>query len=324
MKILLPFILPLSLLAYSISSFAQQPRLIELREPKAGELQQLAPDIAIPLEEPGYTLLLPPDTIKGMIVFFGSGRDTTDAGYEMRLYAEAARRQVATLYVTTGQRIEFLFDSTSYEQLDRYIGKVLEAYPIPQDRLLFAGMSLAGTRALKFGYWCMEGHSRYGIRPRAIALCDAPLDFFRFWREGAFSIRYNTNPTSASEAQWVNAQLEEHLGGTPKEASEAYRQYSPYVKGPEIDPRLELIKTVALRAYTEPDVHWWMANRQRDYYGMNALDAAGLVNELYLLGNTEAELITTTDKGYRPDGSRHPHSWSIVDNGELVEWLLGL
>ena len=27
---------------------------------------------------------------------------------------------------------------------------------------------------------------------------------------------------------------------------------------------------------------------------------------------------------YRPDGSRHPHSWSIVDNGELVEWLLGL
>lgn len=324
MKSIFPITYYLFFLVCSVTLSAQQPRLIELREPKAGELQQLAPDIAIPLEEPGYTLLLPPDTIKGMIIFFGSGRDTTDAGYEMRLYSEAVRRQVATLYVTTGQRIEFLFDSIYYRQLDRYIGQVLEEFPIPRDRLLFAGMSLAGTRAMKFGYWCMEGHSSYGIRPRAIALCDAPLDFFRFWREGAFSIRYNTNPTSANEAQWVNAQLEEHLGGTPQEVPAAYHQYSPYVKGQEIDPRLELLKTVALRAYTEPDVQWWMANRQKDYYGMNALDAAGLVNELRLLGNTEAELITTTDKGYRPDGSRHPHSWSIVDNGELVEWLLGL
>ena len=36
------------------------------------------------------------------------------------------------------------------------------------------------------------------------------------------------------------------------------------------------------------------------------------------------ELITTSGQGHHPDGRRHPHSWSIVDNGELVEWLLGL
>ncbi|MCB0569133.1 MAG: hypothetical protein KDC66_05195 [Phaeodactylibacter sp.] len=303
-----------------------QPQAIDVREPKEGDLQQLTPDIAIPLEDPGYTLLLPRDTIKGLAVFFGSGRDTSDAGYEMRFYAEAARRQVATLYVTTGRRIEFLFDADTarYEQLDRYIGQVLDTYPIPRGRLMFMGMSLAGTRAMKFGYWCLDGHSQYNIRPRAIAICDAPLDFFRFWREGAFSIRYNTNPTSANEASWVNAQLEQHLGGTPEEVPEAYRRYSPYVKGAMISPELERLKNVAVRAYTEPDVQWWMANRRKDYYGINALDAAGLANELHLLGNAEAELITTLDKGYRPDGSRHPHSWSIVDNGELVEWFLGL
>ena len=55
-----------------------------------------------------------------------------------------------------------------------------------------------------------------------------------------------------------------------------------------------------------------------------ALDAAGAVNELRLAGNKNAALILSNNKAYRPDGSRHPHSWSVVDNGELVEWLLGL
>jgi hypothetical protein len=55
---------------------------------------------------------------------------------------------------------------------------------------------------------------------------------------------------------------------------------------------------------------------------MNALDAAGLVLQLQLLGNLQAELITTQGRGMRPDGNRHPHSWSIVDEKELQAWLL--
>jgi hypothetical protein len=37
------------------------------------------------------------------------------------------------------------------------------------------------------------------------------------------------------------------------------------------------------------------------------------VNILRLLGNTQAELITTSGAGFAADGSRNPHSWSIVD-----------
>ena len=48
-----------------------------------------------------------------------------------------------------------------------------------------------------------------------------------------------------------------------------------------------------------------------------------MINELNRLGNQNAELITTQKKGYRkPDNKRHPHSWSIVDNDELINWLL--
>jgi hypothetical protein len=57
---------------------------------------------------------------------------------------------------------------------------------------------------------------------------------------------------------------------------------------------------------------------------MNAIDLAALVNQLKILGGKKAELITTAGKGFRADGSRHPHSWSIVDEKELIEWFIGL
>ena len=45
--------------------------------------------------------------------------------------------------------------------------------------------------------------------------------------------------------------------------------------------------------------------------------------ELNQLGNLKANLILTQNKGFRkPDNNRHPHSWSIVDNDELIVWLL--
>ena len=57
---------------------------------------------------------------------------------------------------------------------------------------------------------------------------------------------------------------------------------------------------------------------------MNATDLAALVNELKIMGNPEAELITTQNKGYRQDGSRHPQTWNIVDEKELIDWFIGL
>ena len=58
-----------------------------------------------------------------------------------------------------------------------------------------------------------------------------------------------------------------------------------------------------------------MENRGKDYYAMNAIDLAAFVNELNLRGHKEATLITTRDKGYLPDGTRHPHTWETERRG---------
>jgi hypothetical protein len=291
--------------------------------PAEGRLTKLTEDISVPEENAGYTLLVPENgNMEAVIIQFNSGRDTTHEGFEMRLYAEAIPRQVAVLFVTTGNRFEFLFEEKRYAQLDGYIGEAIEKYNLPKEKILFTGMSLAGTRAAKFGAWCLNGNSKYGIKPTAIATCDAPLDFVRFWKALDRSKKLKLNPISANEAEWVTAVLEKNLGGTPNENLKAYQNYSPYCHECPTGGNAFIFKNIAFRNYTEPDVKWWMENRGNDYYSMNAMDAAGLINQLKILGNKNAELILTENKGYKPDGSRHPHSWSIVNNAELVEWLL--
>jgi hypothetical protein len=298
-------------------------KLIQVVHDLESESIELMPGLSVPAQSPGYTLIIPENPV-GMAVAFHAGRDTTHPGFEMRLYTEAVKRNVAMLYVTTGNHFEFLFDEARYFQLAAYIQQALDTLDLANDRLLFLGMSLAGTRAMKFGKWCLEGKVSTGLKPAAIAICDAPLDFIRFWTDGAIAMKYQSNPTSVSEASWVNYQLEQHLGGTPRDHPERYRDYSPYVPQIEIESKLAAFSSVPFRAYTEPDIHWWMNNRQKSYYGMNALDATALIRDLRLIGNEQAELLTTIEKGFHPDGQRHPHSWSIVNNGELMDWFISI
>jgi hypothetical protein len=49
-----------------------------------------------------------------------------------------------------------------------------------------------------------------------------------------------------------------------------------------------------------------------------------LISRLMLMGNNKAEFMTAKQPGVRSDGTRHPHSWSIVDEVECIQWILKL
>ena len=76
---------------------------------------------------------------------------------------------------------------------------------------------------------------------------------------------------------------------------------------------------------------WTIENWSADYYCQNSIDQAALVLELKMQGNKNAELVMTTGKGYRAEfvestgtyrkGERSPHSWSIVDEQNLADWI---
>lgn len=302
-----------------IQSLLPAQTILQHIEPDSGQIN-LASGISIPKIDAGYTLVMPDSlTAKGMVVFFNADRDTIN-----KMYRYANPKGIAVLYVTTENPLEFLFETSKLQQLEGYIQAAIEKSGIPKENLLYTGMSLAGTRAFKMAMFAQQESSKYHLKPKAIAACDAPLDFVRFWRELDKAKRIQFHPATTNEGTWVTAWLEKHLGGRPSENLEAYKNYSPYCYADLNSSNLKYFKDIAVRTYTEPDVQWWMKTRRKDFYGMNAIDAAAIVNELNILGNEAAELIITNDKGYWDNGTRHPHSWSIVDEADLVEWFLGI
>jgi len=117
--------------------------------------------------------------------------------------------------------------------------------------------------------------------------------------------------------------LEKETGGSPKTNLTEYYNISPYSFSDTTQSAIKKLIKMPLRIYTEPDINWWLKERGADFTSMNATECSAMINELNRLGNQYAELITTQNKGYRkPDNRRHPHSWSIVENDELIKWLL--
>ncbi len=289
---------------------------VEQHIEKREGLIQLSDSVSIPVEDAGYTLVLPDDkTAKGLIIYFNSDRDTID-----KTFHDALPKNIGVLYVTTGNRVEFFFETEKMQQIENYIYKVISKYNIPSN-FMYMGMSLAGTRALKFTIFSQSDAAKYHYKPKAIVICDSPLDFVRFWREGYKAKQLNFNEITANEGAWTSAYLETNLKGNPFTNLQAYLDYSPYAYIAPDKEKLSCFNNIHIKAYHEPDVNWWMETRRKDYYSMNSVDLAAFINELNILGNANAELITTQNKGYRPDGSRHPHSWAIVDVPGAVEWF---
>jgi hypothetical protein len=300
--------------------FLPAQKVINVEYPTKGNIV-LSEKMTISKIKSGYTLWLPKENSKGVIVFFDENRDTVK---KQPIIDLAFKDRLAVLFVTTNNPAEYLFEKSKMKELEGYINEAIKKNNIPKDNMLYCGMSLAGTRALKMAAFSQSKESAYKLIPKAIAICDAPLDMVRNYHECKKASELNLNPIGASESEWIVSYLKSNLNGTPTKALNNYINYSPFCYTAENGGNAKAFKNIYLRCYTEPDVNWWIENRGRDYYGMNAIDLAALVNQIKISGGKKAELITTVGKGFREDGSRHPHSWSIVDEKELVEWFVHL
>lgn len=306
------------MLLLPVAAVAQQ--WVDKTVPAEGEIT-LAEGVVIAKVPSGYQLWVPENgKPSGLLVFIHHKRDSA----KNDLIELALSRNLAVMHTCTNNRLEWFFEDAAMQSIEQNIQEVLTEWKIPQSGMLYCGMSLGGTRALKLALFSQSDRSKYKLKPSAIAICDAPLDMVRFYREAVRGAEIAYSELAAAEGRWVSEHLRNNLGGPANDALANYISYSPYSFMANNSERLEVLKGIAVRGYTEPDIQWWIEHRRKDYYGMNAIDMAGLINELKIINHSEAELITTVDKGYPDSGERHPHTWNIVDEPELIEWFLGL
>ncbi len=72
--------------------------------------------------------------------------------------------------------------------------------------------------------------------------------------------------------------------------------------------------------YCEPNVQWFI-NKHMEVYDMNVTDCSAFYKRMQAVSKN-VELILTQNKGFRkPNDEYHPHSWSIADVPEFLEWI---
>jgi hypothetical protein len=210
----------------------------------------------------------------------------------------------------------------SLARLDSTVAEVVRRFGVAPERVAVGGFSAGGTGAVRYAQRCAANGCMAVPGVAAAFGVDPPLDFERLYRSARLIVRRGAPRSNLAEERWLMDALEASLGGGPDAAPDAYHRASPLIASRADGGNARLLAQTPIRLYTEPDVHWWMEARDLDYSGMNAMDHAALINLLRVAGNDRAELITTSGRGYRPDGRRHPHSWSIVDEAELADWLV--
>ncbi|RPI70981.1 MAG: hypothetical protein EHM47_11125 [Ignavibacteriales bacterium] len=307
----------------SINIFSQ--KLVEQYKPPEGYLR-IGPEQEqmIPMVEHGFTLILPENEEADGVIIIPAGKrfNFKDAAKtDSTLENEALDRNLAVLYILTGNPVDFYFESDVLSDVTKRLQEILSENDLKGKPVYLTGMSLAGTRALRLAVYLETNREKFWLRPAAVAIVDAPLDMVRFWDVENRAIINNFNQVAVDEAKWVTYILKENLG-TPQENFNNYIDYSPFVYTAEEGGNAEELRNTPVRAYHEPDVNWWIENRRKDYYSMNSIDMAGLINQLKLLNNEDAELVTTHQKRKGFSEGSSPHTETIVDYAELMEWFL--
>jgi hypothetical protein len=308
-------ILPL-LAALAAAPLAGQPTEVVRRDPADSVGNRYR--IHAPAGPPRALLVLLPG-YGGSVDSFEPGSGYTPSTLPARLGGEGVLTLVAVPHPETLYETDRML-----ARLDSMVAEVVQRYRIPRARVAVGGFSAGGTGAVRYAQHCARRRCRAVPKVAAVFAVDAPLDFERMARHAELATRRQAPRTNVAEERMVLSALRRALGGGPGQARNAYRRSSPLLATEPDGGNARLLSATALRLYTEPDVQWWMEERNLDYYGMNAVDHAAMINLLRIAGNPRAELVATTGRGRRPDGRRHPHSWSIVDEEELARWLVGM
>jgi hypothetical protein len=266
-----------------------------------------------------YTIIYPPKLPwRGFIfVLPGFGETAERVLQQTDLPKQLALNGILTVIPTFQNGVlSFGVDSLTQQSFAKILKDVTSKHKLIDQRFYVGGYSIGGSGTIKYA-------ENGTIKPTAVFAIDPPLDFERVYNSAKRDIRLSIDNKPNQENIYIVERLEKETGGSPKTNLSSYYEFSPYSFSDTTQTAIKKLLRTPLRIYTEPDISWWMKERRADFTSMNSTECSAMINELNRLGNTNATLITTQNKGFRkPENNRHPHSWSIVKNDELIKWLL--
>ncbi|WP_162820091.1 hypothetical protein [Kordia sp. SMS9] len=267
---------------------------------------------------PTYELEKPQGTASAVLVLFGGYPEVaSDIKREFNILKAAQQHNIAVLYSNYNRKL--WFENNELETLAQQLNQIFTTHHLATDNVFFGGFSSGGNVALLLGNHLTASQNK--LKPKGIFIVDSPIDLAVLYQSAEKNVNRNFSDVSVQEGRFLLQLLGDRFGN-PAEAMETYEKYAVFTSETNHTDNLSSLKNTKLRFYTEPDTLWWQKERMASYEQMNAYYIQQLAQKLTAENFTHVEYIPTENKGYRANGERHPHSWSIVDVAELIKFML--
>lgn len=259
------------------------------------------------------------DSIAGILVLLaGYGQRADATPPETKIHHEAAKKHWLTVFYAAGNKL--YADSITQTNLTVVIEDIQQRFLAGTKPFVLGGFSAGGMIALRYAELCNQFPDRFPIQAKAVFMVDSPIDVFTLYELLEEIVSDNYSDLAVAEAESAMQQMKREYG-VPREQVQIYRSLSAFCMDAENCDHEKFLVNTAVRAYHDVDIAWRIIHRHQTVHNSNYEVTAELINRLRWMGNAQAEFIQSFQKGYRANGQRHPHSWSIVDEKELVQWL---
>lgn len=280
-----------------------------------------------------YTLA--PKITKAVLVLFPSSFESCEnvISCNKRLIQKGFDKGIMTVVISSNFNRSLSLDKFALDFINQTFTEINSKFIVPKDKFILCGLSLGGMNALRYTEIAQDENFKTSIKPIAVIGVDPPVDemglYYRAQDEVNLylpdSSKLNSGQQNAlTEGKMLVADFKEMYGGSPEQVPSIYIQHSPYTRIQKDGGNAKYLLKIPTKIYCDPDISWHLKNRKRDYYHINAPDQTALINYLTLNGNNKAEFKPCIEKGYRIDGTKHPHSWSIIDIEDCLNWILNL
>ncbi len=259
--------------------------------------------------------------IKGVLVLLpGFGEQAEAIFPETKLHNVGCVNNILTIGIGVGNKI--YVDKAVITKINLVLNDILKRFKVKSNSFVIGGFSAGGTICLRLAELMNESPQNFPISLKGVFAVDSPVDLVGLWSYFDREIAKNFSQVGMAEAKFVQEMMKKEFG-TPQTNLENYMQLSPFYAGQKGSGNEQFLKNIAVRVYHDIDVAWQLQTRRRSLYDSNQLNSSEMINRLLLLGNERAEFVQGKT-GYRSNGARHTHAWSIIDEIELVQWMKNL
>ncbi|GGX25996.1 steryl acetyl hydrolase [Aquimarina muelleri] len=263
--------------------------------------------------------LIKAENQKGLLILFPCFPcDAENTLSEFKITEISIKNDFSVLAMNLNQLL--YLNQKEKQELAEHLKRIIEEQNLSKKNIFIGGFSSGGNVSLLISDYLVKSNNK--IQPKGVFIVDSPIDLLGLYRTAEKNLKLNFSESSMQESTWIKNMFDEEFGN-PSKGIKAYEQNSPYTLVTENIGNLKGLEKLKIRLYTEPDLKWWKEYAKNDYEDLNAFYIQKLSDKLKNeFGQKNVELINTENRGYRANRERHPHSWSIVNEKELVNWML--